>query len=249
MPDQPKILTLDVETSPIIAHVWALWDQTVGLNQIVEPTRVLCFAAKWAHEKRITFSSEWELGHEDMLSAAYNLLDEADIVVHFNGAKFDIPHLNREFDHEKWTPPSPFRQVDLYQTARRVFYLPSNKLEYVTDYCGLGRKMRTGGHELWKGVLAGDPACQARMRRYNIQDVRITEQLYYRWLPWIRAHPSFAAYTQLDVCPACGSDNLQRRGYAYTAQSRFQQFVCLDCGKWTRATSREDGVKKVGTVL
>ncbi len=29
-----KILVLDIETAPIVAHVWGLFDQNIGLNQI-----------------------------------------------------------------------------------------------------------------------------------------------------------------------------------------------------------------------
>ena len=35
MPTSPKVLVYDIETAPILGHVWRLWDQNVGLNQIV----------------------------------------------------------------------------------------------------------------------------------------------------------------------------------------------------------------------
>jgi hypothetical protein len=29
----PKVLIYDIETAPIVAHVWGLWENNVGLNQ------------------------------------------------------------------------------------------------------------------------------------------------------------------------------------------------------------------------
>ena len=42
-----KTLTLDIETAPQVAHVWGLWQQNVGLPQLLESGYVMCFAAKW----------------------------------------------------------------------------------------------------------------------------------------------------------------------------------------------------------
>src|ERR1035437_10416966 len=43
----PKVLIFDIETAPIIAHVWGLWENNVGLNQIVSDWHVLSWSAKW----------------------------------------------------------------------------------------------------------------------------------------------------------------------------------------------------------
>ena len=43
----PKVLVFDIETSPILARVWGLWQQNVGLNQIKEDWFVMSYAAKW----------------------------------------------------------------------------------------------------------------------------------------------------------------------------------------------------------
>ena len=44
------MLTLDIETRPNLAHVWGLWQQNVGLSQIVERGHVMCWVAKWYGE-------------------------------------------------------------------------------------------------------------------------------------------------------------------------------------------------------
>ena len=41
---KPKILFLDIETCPIIADVWKLWDNNVGLNQIIKDWSIIAWA-------------------------------------------------------------------------------------------------------------------------------------------------------------------------------------------------------------
>src|SRR5688572_13848342 len=43
----PRILFFDIETAPIQAYIWGTFDQTVGLNQIIEDWFVLSYAAKF----------------------------------------------------------------------------------------------------------------------------------------------------------------------------------------------------------
>ena len=45
-----RILFFDLETSPMTAHTWGLWQQNVSLSQIVESTEVICFGAQWYGE-------------------------------------------------------------------------------------------------------------------------------------------------------------------------------------------------------
>lgn len=42
-----KVLLSDIETAPILASVWRIWDQNIGLNQIKADWHLLSFAAKW----------------------------------------------------------------------------------------------------------------------------------------------------------------------------------------------------------
>lgn len=236
-----KILTLDLETSPNLAHVWGLWGVNVGLNQLLESGEVISFAAKWHGKKQVHFYSVHHNGKEAMVQAAHDLLSEADVVVHFNGDRFDLPHLNREFIEAGMTPPAPYASVDLLKVVKRKFRFPSNKLDYVVQKLKLGAKVKHSGHELWIRCMAGSDAAWAEMRKYNKHDVVVTELLYDKLLPWISSHPSVGLYEgRPEACSACGSDHLQSRGLAHTAVSSYQRYVCVDCGKWHRANKRVD---------
>jgi len=49
--NKTKILFFDIEISPIISYNWRLW-QSDAID-IVEDWQILCFAYKWADEKRV----------------------------------------------------------------------------------------------------------------------------------------------------------------------------------------------------
>jgi len=175
---KPKILIWDLETSPAILYGFSLWNQNHSINQIIEPSRVLCFAAKWLDKKQTEFYSEFHTSREDMIAQAWRLLDEADILVSYNGIGFDTKHMNREFLLAGLGPVSPCVDIDLLRINRANFKFLSNKLGYVTEAVGLPTKLETGGMELWKNVLANDPAAWAKFKQYNIRDVVVTEKLY-----------------------------------------------------------------------
>jgi uncharacterized protein YprB with RNaseH-like and TPR domain len=201
----------------------------------MDATEMLCFVAKWDGEDELIFCGQNTMSQVGMVHRAWELLDEADVVVHYNGKGFDIPHLNREFITVGLTPPSPFKQVDLLMTARKQFRFPSNKLDYVTGALGLGKKVKHIGHDLWTRCMAKDKEAWDMMEEYNRQDVVLLEALYHKLMPWIKGHPQRGLYS-LDTEPVCrcGSVKLYKQGFAYTSVSKFQQYSCRDCGSWFR---------------
>jgi DNA polymerase elongation subunit (family B) len=232
-----RILHLDIETSPNQVYCWGLFKQNIGLNQIVNSGTTLCWSAKWHGEDKIMYSSIYHESRHRMLKRIHHLLDTADAVVHYNGEKFDIPTLNKEFVLSKMTPPSTYRQIDLYKTVRSQFRFTSNKLDYVAQRLGLGGKTQHKGMELWTECMAFKDSAWNTMRTYNKQDVVLTEKLYNRLLPWIKNHPNVALYTDGTkvVCRTCPSVNIHKRGYQYTNGSKFQRYRCMDCGSWMRS--------------
>ena len=58
---------LDIETTPMQVYTWGLWDQNIGINQIIKPTEMMCFGAKWQGKKKVTFKSVHHDGKKAML--------------------------------------------------------------------------------------------------------------------------------------------------------------------------------------
>jgi len=229
-----KLLHIDIETAPHKVYTWGLWQQNVAINQIVEPGYTLCFAAKWHGERDVTFKSVHESNAKSMLKEAHKLLDEADVVCHYNGAKFDVPTLNWEFFQMGMKPPSPFKQLDLLRETRKNFRSPSNKLDYVVQQLNLGSKTKHMGMEMWRDCMSGCDKAWKTMKRYNIQDVKLLEKYYKEILPWIANHPNWGMYLDANrpTCRNCGSKKMERRGVARTATQTYDRFQCKSCGKW-----------------
>src|SRR3990167_1796147 len=203
-----KILLLDIETSPNTVHVWGLFKQYVGINQIIDSSYVLCWAAKWYGKNEVYFDSIYTSKPKMMLKRIHKMLDEADAVVSYNGAKFDIPTLNKEFLLYGMLPPSPIKQIDLLRTARSQFRFPSNKLDYIAQALGLGKKTTHTGHQLWIDCMNKDPTAWAIMEEYNINDVFLLEQVYDKLKPWIKNHPHVGVHNDTPLaCPTCGGTN------------------------------------------
>lgn len=238
-----KILLIDIETAPHLVASWGLWQQNIAINQIIKPGYTLCWAAKWYQDKEVQFDSILS-GHRKMIKGIHKLLDEADAVCHYNGTKFDIPTLNKEFLLMELTPPAPSKQIDLLGVARSRFRLASNKLDYVAQQLGIGKKTKHKGMPLWFECMEKDETAWRVMERYNKQDVRLLEQVYIRMMPWIKHHPNISVFDGYECCPNCGSENSQSRGYAVTAARRYQRFQCTDCGAWYRKANAEKGTDK-----
>lgn len=236
-----KVLLIDIETAPHLATVWGLWQQNVATNQLLETGYVMCFAAAWYDSKTVEFDSVRRSGVKRMLRHAHSLLSKADAVVHYNGTKFDIPTLNKEFVVHGMKPPAPYKQIDLYHVARKTFRFASNKLDFVAQQLGVGSKHRHAGHQLWLDCMRNDDAAWAEMEKYNRQDIALLRAVYDRMLPWINSHPNYGLYDEpgVPVCVNCGSSDLQFRGWARTQVNKYRRFQCNKCGKWSRTASTE----------
>ena len=240
-----KILILDIETAPNIAYVWGAWKQNVGQNQWVSKSHIMSFAAKWLDNDEVYYQENRTSNDAALVKSLYDLLDEADIVVAHNGNKFDLPVIIGRGVVHGYSPPSPYFVVDTLLTARRELRLVSNSLANLCEQLNLPRKSghkKYPGFELWLGCLRNEDEAWAEMRDYNIADIVSLEALYLRLRPYMRFHPNVvrAVEGEAVACPKCGSENIQWRGYYYTASGIcYRRFVCLECGGWGRVRFSE----------
>lgn len=237
-----RILTLDIENAPNIAHVWGLFNQNISLKQLQSVATTISFAAKWYGEKDVIFRSDFHDGHEAMIQEAYKLVCEADMIVGYNSKNFDMKHLNREFLLAGFAPPTKYKDIDLLTVVRSNFRLASNKLDHVAEILGLGNKVAHAGHELWVKCMASDPAAWEQMKKYNIGDVVLTEQVYDVVRGWIKNHPHMPLYMGQETgCPNCGCQEFIDTGQTAKASvTAYFMYRCIDCGNVYRTTTRND---------
>ena len=255
LPRKAKILIADIETAPVLAHVWGLFKQNVGLNQIQSDSYIMCFAAKWLGEERVHYAESRKLTTSRvMLKKLHALLDEADFVVGHNFARFDRAKINAAFIKAGMTPPSPYKVIDTLHIAKREFRFTSNKLEFIAKALGCSLKSAHGqfaGHALWVETLKGNAEAWAEMGAYCKQDVLVTEEVYVKLRPWDTAHPNVNAMAEHDdrACPHCGSKHVNAKGKRFTNSGEYTRFQCQDCGAWSRGRYTENTIKKRRSLL
>ncbi len=88
-PSGPRIGTLDIETSPIVAHVWSLWKVNIGLNQIIKEWSVLSYCYKDLGKAKVIYddTSKEEDPRDDrrLMQGLHDLLSTVDIIIAQNG--------------------------------------------------------------------------------------------------------------------------------------------------------------------
>lgn len=240
----PKVLVLDIETAPMIAYVWTRRDVNIALNQIKEEWSIIAWSAKWLNDPaskmiyKDSRKSKNLLNDKELLLPLWKLMDEADILITQNGQSFDAPKLNARFILNGLKPPSPYKHLDTYRIARRVFGFTSNKLEYLTEkLCTKYKKLshkKFPGQSLWTECLKGNLEAWDEMKRYNIHDVLSTEELYHKLKAW--APPAMPdVYDIKDGCRICGVKKfLEKRGVNRTKKGLYQRYHCSDCGSWSQ---------------
>jgi hypothetical protein len=247
----PKILFIDIETKPILAWVWGLFDQNIALNQIEEDWCIISVAAKWMDEKEVM---QWDLrkgitvpNEKKMLKEIWKLLDEADIVIGQNSKSFDVKKLNEQFLKYGMSPPSPYRQEDTLTMSKKNFFPTSHKLEYRSK--NLNKKYKKlehskyPGFSLWKACISGDQNAWEEMATYNKFDVLSTEEYYKILRPWSSTIDINVFHDELTNYCGCGPENLNKRGtatkeiknkFGYTNTGVFRRYQCKLCGKWAQ---------------
>jgi DNA polymerase elongation subunit (family B) len=240
-----KCLVFDIETSPILARVWGLKDQNIGLNQIVEDWSVLAWGAKWLNTPAsdVIYADKRRMTEKALLQDIWKLLDQADIVITQNGKSFDSKRLNARFIHYGMKPPSPYRHIDTYLLVKQVADFTSNKLEYLTDKLCVKYKKTSHakfpGMSLWNECLKGNKEAWEEMKKYNIHDVLSTEELFNKVKAWAPANTA-RVISDTSKCRMCGHTT-QKRGM--TPNKTKQRVVCTSptCGAWgTVALPRPD---------
>jgi hypothetical protein len=255
MSHEARIAVLDIETSPILAYVWGLWKQNVGLNQIHTDWSILSFSYKWLGEKRVIHHNTGGRGasrvrdDKALMKLLWAVLDEADIIVAQNGVAFDVKKINARFIELEMGPPAPFKVIDTMLEARRIAKFTSNRLAWLSSVLTDTPKSehkKFPGFELWTECLADNPEAWKEMRKYNDIDIRATEAVYYQLRPYIIGHPNVAAYDDNEErrCPKCGSTTLQARGTALTQTGQYKRFQCKSCGGWGRSRYTENTREK-----
>lgn len=201
----------------------------------------MSFSYKWFGEKNIYHENISVQSEKEMLIKLRDLLSEADIVVGHNSNKFDNKMVNTSFIKYNLDPPAPYKKVDTFQMAKAIGKFSSNKLNDLGEMLGIGTKTQETYASLWYDALINnDKTAWKKMKKYNNQDVALTEKLYERLRPYSTNHPNILVIDGIkEGCPRCGSHKVQRRGIRTTNVGVYQRYRCMSCGAWPSARIAE----------
>ena len=245
---QKKVLLFDIETAPNLSYVWGKWEQNT--LAVEKHWYMICFAWKWLGEKKtyvlaLPDFKEYKkdpTNDEHLVKKLWELFDQAEVVIAHNGNDFDIKKSNGRFLKYGFEPPKPYKSVDTLKIARKYFKLDSNKLDDLGDYLKIGRKIRTGGFDLWLDCIKGDMKAWEHMKNYNKQDVVLLEKVYYKLRIWNENNPNMNLILGgFSNCPTCGSIYVQKNGTRMSRVGLFQRLHCNSCGSWFRGEKIDRG--------
>lgn len=256
----PKIGLIDIETAPLDAYVWGLFDQNVGLNQIKQEWALLsyCYKPLGGNKKSIVYSDNRDAAdpRDDsrLVNELWQIMHENDVLIAQNGKRFDKRKIMARLILSGKTPPSPVKIEDTMLMARQVAAFTSNKLEWLSTYLSKVKKSshkEFPGFELWSECLKGNPRAWNAMRKYNIPDVLSMEEVYLKLRPWVSGHTNVAVYTDDEhiACPVCGSEHVHQDGYSYTQVGKYNRYQCDNCGAWSRDRYTLNSIAKRKSLL
>lgn len=234
-----KILLVDVESSPNIGYSWGRYEQTI--IEFVKERQIISFAWKWLGERKVNCLTLADFkgykrnrdSNKALILELHRIVSMANIVVGHNVSAFDEKMSNSDFIVNGLTPPPAHKQVDTLKVARSKFKFNSNRLGDLGERLGLGKKVRTGGFNLWKGCLDGDAKSWAQMVRYNKGDVILLEKIYLKMRPWMTNHPAIKPRENTNrnpPCPMCHERKIQHKGYGVNRNGRYPRYQCGACG-------------------
>ena len=257
----PRILLLDIETTPEISFNWGRWKQYISQEQVIEHPYILTFAVRWLDtgetiSRKLTdyptlFSRDLR-DDSGLVRDLWQLLEQADIVVAHNGDKFDIPWVQARAIKYGLPPLNSKKFVDTLKVAKKLIRIPSNSLDSITKYYGLRPKLGNAGFPLWRSCMQGNTQAFLDMETYNRGDLDALEDVYLLFRPYMRNHPSVQLYYPDDIarCTRCGSHDLHEQQEMYhTGISSFGTVRCNSCGAVHRTRKNQRTTDQMSNTL
>jgi transposase-like protein len=263
--NKPKILLYDLETSMILGYFWSLWKQNISIGAIVEDWYIICWSAKWLGTEKMLNSSvhnnfddthveRFRFNERYVVEKLWTLIDEADIIIAYNGKSFDRKKMNAKFLEYGLPEPAPYKIIDPMLICKGNFAITSNKMDFVSKYVSAVEEGKIGTNlKLWIDCMNDDVDALDEMQAYCDEDINVLERVYMAVRHWDSNSPNLALFYDDDKprCNSCGSDDLTPipdKTYN-TTLSRFPLVKCNGCGKILRTRANTLSKEKRKSLL
>lgn len=244
-----NILYWDLESSLMGTLTFGLWNQNISGNRITKHSHLL--SNSWAFNDEspqgVRLSPEDVRDGNDLLVVVDTIraIEKADLLVTFNGKRFDVPLLKTRALYHGLPPIKFAPHLDLMQESKKNFRFPSNSMQNISLYLGEHGKLATSGRNLWERCYRWqerDDCNEAlkQMLTYGLQDIDATRDLHKRLQGWFKSPVNIALITKEIngvntkdnhelLCPHCASKDVSKLGSkAFTSVSSFDIYRCGD---------------------
>lgn len=258
---RPRILFWDLETTHNIVATFRLFGEDyIPHTNMIQERYIVCASWKWLGENKVHSVSTMDdperfkkNPHDDkhVVIELYKALSEADVIVAHNGDQYDTKFFKGRAIAQGLPPLPPIQSIDTKKVAKKVFLFNSNRLDYLGNFLGVGRKIQTSPG-LWMKILIGTDAERRKaikeMVVYNKQDVLLLEDVFKKLQPYVENHINLQLFDPEAGCPRCGSTHVQSRGEHKAISRTYKRFQCQTCHGWFRRVKPTD-VKPTARVL
>lgn len=248
-------IILDVECAPKLAYVWDIWKQNVSQDMLLEHSYLMCASVKQLGSDTTYYRASRTEDDYELVKWLIEWMDKADYIIAHNGKKFDIPLIKARAIINDIEPPSPYKVIDTLEIARKEFLFTRNTLENLALQlnCDLTKlsDRKFSGFKLWKECMDGNEEAWIEMKKYNIMDVDVLEEVYLKLRAWDTRHPNINVEDDEETmrCPKCASTKLERRGFYTTNVGKYQRYQCKSCRGWSSSRYIENSVEKRKSLL
>ena len=230
-------LFYDIETSPNVVLSWRVGNKVnLSHDNILEERKIICISWKWENDNKV-FSLNWDENQCDkaMVEQFVEVLHQAEETVGHNSDHFDMKWIRtRALYHG--IPVSPnIKQVDTLKIARKLFYLNSNRLDYIAKFLGGEGKISTS-YGMWKDILLkNDRKVLKDMVAYCEQDVKELERIFKEMRSYNTTSTHFGVLEtgKKCSCTECGSQKLTYSKRLITARGTLSHEMKCECGVYS----------------
>lgn len=220
----PKVLFFDIESTNLNA--------TFGT--------ILCIGYKWLGNPKVhvptilDYSKNNFLDDKGLVKSFAEVYNQADYSCGHYASRFDVPMIQSKLIKYGLPPLAPIPLIDTWRVSRDNFKLHSNRLATIQEFLGVEHAKTAINFDDWLQAAHGNKKALKQVVEHCRLDVLVLEEVFLKLRPLIKNEPSRRLFVDGDGCIACGSKNLQRRGYTVTKTRKYERLQCQTCGKWQK---------------
>lgn len=243
------IVLVDIETSFMKLADFSLKNSGyISHSNILQDWNIYCMAWKYLDNSKVYSAcvSVDDVTNDYLICKTFGeVLKDTKLVVGHNLDKFDIKKFNARLIKHKLPPiDHKILTLDTYKAAKKHFSFSSNRLDYLSDYLGVGRKLPHPAVNPWFKLLTNpDQETLNHMVKYCKHDVSpLLEEVYLCMKPYID-HPNLTDRQKGDqyICTHCGSTNITLQGTRFTRTGKkMQKYACSKCHGYGSDPIREE---------